>query len=404
MSLKSDVDAKRREISSDNLSMSIGELLNLYKDKELDIHPEFQRVFRWESQQKSRLIESLLLGIPLPSIYVATSDAGVWEVIDGVQRLSTIFEFMGELLGPNDDAKLELQCKPALVLEGTKHLPSLEGATFETMDHALRLEFKRTRLDIKVLAREQQGKATGKFDLFERLNTYGEPLSPQELRNCVLVSLNPGLFRWLKELASDAHFRASVLLSEAQVLEQYDMDLALRFVTLRDVDPTSIGDVHEFLRDRMEQIATDPEFDTESEREVFQEVFAFLDATLDGDAFRRWNEGRDSFSGGFSLGAYEGLALSLGRRWQEVRAHHDTFDIRTVVKSLWSTKAYQESFSGLRARERMARVRPAADALIADELARCAPRRRSAPMAQAAAKVVPTSKAAAKRVAVPRRP
>jgi hypothetical protein len=61
--LKHDVDQKRREISSDNLSMSVGELLNLYKDDELDIHPEFQRVFRWEIDQKSRLIESLLLGI-----------------------------------------------------------------------------------------------------------------------------------------------------------------------------------------------------------------------------------------------------------------------------------------------------------------------------------------------------
>ncbi|WP_330995983.1 DUF262 domain-containing protein [Burkholderia stagnalis] len=101
MSLKKDVDSKRREISSDNLSMSIGEILNLYKDKELDIHPEFQRVFRWGIQQKSRLIESLLLGIPLPSLYVSTNDLGVWEVIDGVQRLSTIFEFMGDDLRRN---------------------------------------------------------------------------------------------------------------------------------------------------------------------------------------------------------------------------------------------------------------------------------------------------------------
>ncbi|MFM0518295.1 DUF262 domain-containing protein [Caballeronia jiangsuensis] len=109
MSVKKDVDSKRREISSDNLSMSVGELLNLYKDSELDIHPEFQRVFRWGLQQKSRLIESLLLGIPLPSLYVATNDSGVWEVIDGVQRLSTIFEFMGELTGPvsSEDGDLE---------------------------------------------------------------------------------------------------------------------------------------------------------------------------------------------------------------------------------------------------------------------------------------------------------
>src|SRR4051794_34994136 len=104
MSLKSEVDSKRREISADNLSMSIGEILNLYKDHELDIHPEFQRVFRWGKQQKSRLIESLLLGIPLPPIYVAVSEEGVWEVIDGVQRLSTIFEFMGDLKGPKSES------------------------------------------------------------------------------------------------------------------------------------------------------------------------------------------------------------------------------------------------------------------------------------------------------------
>src|SRR5689334_18646109 len=145
MSLKKDVDSKRREISSDNLSMSIGEVLNLYKDDELDIHPEFQRVFRWGIEQKSRLIESLLLGIPLPSLYVATNDAGVWEVIDGVQRLSTIFEFMGELTGPVSGRYGELEKKDPLRLTGTKHLPSLNGVDFATMDHALRLEFKRTR-------------------------------------------------------------------------------------------------------------------------------------------------------------------------------------------------------------------------------------------------------------------
>lgn len=130
MSLKQAVDSKRREISSENLSMSIGELLNLYKDQELDIHPEFQRIFRWSVQQKSRLIESLLLGIPLPSIYVSTNDEGIWEVIDGVQRLSTIFEFMGELKGPGSEDSEEIQSKPAIALEKTKHLPELEGGHF----------------------------------------------------------------------------------------------------------------------------------------------------------------------------------------------------------------------------------------------------------------------------------
>lgn len=296
--------------------MSIGELLNLYKDEELDIHPAFQRVFRWGIEQKSRLVESLLLGIPLPSIYVSTNADGVWEVIDGVQRLSTIFEFMGELKGPVPNGASTVMLKPPLTLRATKHLTTLQDVTFESMDHALRLEFKRTRLDVKILAREQQGASTGKFDLFERLNTYGEPLSPQELRNCVLVSINLEMFSWLKRLAEDDNFRSLALLSEAQLAEKYDMDLALRFITLRNAEARSIGDVHEFLRDEMERIATDENFNAIAEEQLFTEVFSFLNERLNGNAFRSWSETHSAFRGGFSLGAFEGLGLSLGRKWQ----------------------------------------------------------------------------------------
>lgn len=364
MSLKRDVDSKRREISSDNLSMSVGELLNLYKDQELDIHPEFQRIFRWGVQQKSRLIESLLLGIPLPSLYVSTNDEGVWEVIDGVQRLSAIFEFMGELYGPVNGDGTSLELRPPLCLEATKHLPSLGGVTYQSMDHALRLEFKRTRLDIKVLAREEQGATTGKFDLFERLNTYGEPLSPQELRNCILVSLNSGRFKWLKSLAENKAFRSCTLLSEAQLAEKYDMDLALRFLTLRDAEPRSIGDVHEFLRDRMEAVALDKSYDENREAQVFVEAFEFLDQTTNGNAFRPWNKNHSAFRGGFSLAAYEGLGLAIGRHWEQIKKVQSKLDMVSIIQELWASEAYRSSFSGLRARERMVRVTPTAEALV----------------------------------------
>src|SRR5215211_9324737 len=92
MGLREEIDDKRKTIHSDGYAMSIGELLNLYRDGELDIHPEFQRFFRWSDWQKSRLIESILLGIPIPSIFVAQRQDGVWDVIDGLQRLSTIFQ------------------------------------------------------------------------------------------------------------------------------------------------------------------------------------------------------------------------------------------------------------------------------------------------------------------------
>lgn len=91
MDLQQEIDARRAEIRTDEYAMSIGEWISLYENKELDIHPEFQRFFRWSIWQKSRLIESILLGIPIPTIFVSQRKDGVWDVVDGLQRLSTIF-------------------------------------------------------------------------------------------------------------------------------------------------------------------------------------------------------------------------------------------------------------------------------------------------------------------------
>jgi uncharacterized protein with ParB-like and HNH nuclease domain len=100
MGLNEEIAAGSRQLKTDGYPMSIGELVNLYKDGELDLHPDFQRFFRWDDTQKSRLIESVLLGIPLPSVFVFQRKDGVWDVIDGVQRLSTIFQFLGILKDP----------------------------------------------------------------------------------------------------------------------------------------------------------------------------------------------------------------------------------------------------------------------------------------------------------------
>lgn len=71
MTLQQEIDQKQKEIVTDGYPMSIGELMSLYKEGELDIHPKFQRTFRWSNGQKTKLIESILLGIPIPSIFVS---------------------------------------------------------------------------------------------------------------------------------------------------------------------------------------------------------------------------------------------------------------------------------------------------------------------------------------------
>ena len=90
MALSMEVDERRKEIRTDGYPMSISEWVSLYENDEIDIHPEFQRIYRWNDTQKTNLIESLLLGIPIPSIFVSQRKDGVWDVVDGLQRLSTI--------------------------------------------------------------------------------------------------------------------------------------------------------------------------------------------------------------------------------------------------------------------------------------------------------------------------
>ena len=151
MGLEEQVLTRSKEISTDAYSMSAGELISLYRDGELDIHPEFQRFFRWTTGQKSRFIESLLLGIPVPSFFVSQKKNGSWDVVDGLQRLSTIFQLTGDLRG-EEDTRVD-----PLVLEKTTYLPDLEGKSWESdspdreLPQSAKLKIKRARLDLKIV-------------------------------------------------------------------------------------------------------------------------------------------------------------------------------------------------------------------------------------------------------------
>ena len=103
--LETEITNGRLEIAADTISMSISELTNLYHEGVLVIRPEFQRLFRWSQEQKSRLVESVLLGIPLPSLFVSQSDEGKWELVDGLQRVSTLLELQGHLKNPDGSVR-----------------------------------------------------------------------------------------------------------------------------------------------------------------------------------------------------------------------------------------------------------------------------------------------------------
>ncbi|ORB59419.1 hypothetical protein BST43_06980 [Mycobacteroides saopaulense] len=340
--------------------MSIGELTNLYRDGELDVHPEFQRIFRWDDIQKTRLIESVLLGIPLPSIFVAQAEDGSWDVVDGVQRISTILQFQGIL--KDDDGKLVLP----VPMEGTRLLPSLRGIVWQddegknpSLSTAQRLDFKRAKLDLKIVKRESSSES--KYDLFQRLNSYGSQATPQEVRSCMLIGTNRDFYQWLSELVKDDHYLSTLALGQRLIKEQYHLELALRFLVFRVLAVerlSSVGNLGEFLTQESLRMASDPNFDMEAAGDAFRKTFRMLDKALGDQVFRRWNGEKSRFQGAFLNTAFEVVGMGLGHYIDEYD-DLDEVEFLERVKSFWANEEYSTGFAtGVRADTRMAKSIP----------------------------------------------
>lgn len=367
MALDEEIALARREIVSDGYDMSIGELINLYRDGEIQIQPEYQRLFRWDQTRKTRFIESILLGLPLPPIFVYQDGEGIWELIDGLQRLSTLLEFTGALDAGNGNV-----AEP-LVLEGTRYLPDLVNKRWEpTNDQAndgigaaQQLQIKRARMRVEILKQESDPRA--KYELFQRLNTGGDSLSQQEIRNCVGIMLNRDFQRWLIALADDADFRATINQTETAVERQAHVELALRFLSFRHIPYGGGLDVHEYLDDALYQLTTMRHFDPAQEQEVFKGTFRFLNEALGSDAFKRWDGAH--FGGKFLMSVFEVVALGASRNLASLERMDGPVRIeflREKCRRLWENPVFnQYSGAGVRGTSRLSNLLPMAEPFFA---------------------------------------
>ena len=344
--LEGQIRAARLKITSDGYPMSIGELTNLYKGGELRIRPEFQRFFRWSSLQKTHLVESVLLGIPLPSIFVAQGEDGIWELVDGLQRVSTLLEVQGELRDKSGELK------PPLKLEGTKYLPSLAGRSWPNLSDAQRLDIKRSKLDIKIIKRESSPQA--KFDLFQRLNNFGTPLSAQEMRSALLVSVSPDFFSWVEGLSSYPAFVESTQLSEKLIEERFDVELVIRFLVLHNwprpkLTLSVLRDLPQLLDEKSAELAFKFPEQTEALAATFKKTFDFIAAHGGDEVFRRWSVEKDEFRGSFLSTAFEVFGLGLGFHIANSSPYRE--DLIAVVKEFWTRPQMQKGFATGRSTE-----------------------------------------------------
>ncbi|MBG0820095.1 DUF262 domain-containing protein [Planomonospora sp. ID91781] len=356
MDLIDQIAEKSKEIHTDGYSMSVGEVISLYKDKDIEIHPEFQRIFRWSDEQKSRLIESILLGIPIPPIFVSQRSDGVWDVIDGVQRLSTIFQFVGIYRDEND-----LVTDP-LTLQATEYLPDLQGYRWEIVGEgrkvfsdALRRDVKRAKLEFRIIRKESDENA--KYDMFQRLNA-GTHLSQQEARNCLLVMLNREMFAEITNLSESDDFRGVCLITEAKENAAYYQELVLRFFLQLDYSGPDaelreeFGDyVTNWMREAAKVYKSD---ENKIKAEVFHRSFSLLKEALGEDAFRKWDGARHL--GPFSISCFEFVTSGVAANIDYWETQHAA-TLADRVRSAWSSPEFRNSAgTGVSPRRRVPRL------------------------------------------------
>ncbi|WP_431042644.1 DUF262 domain-containing protein [Streptomyces sp. P1-3] len=311
------IDSVDRSVSSvrtRQLDISFNELADMYESGELIIDPEYQRLFRWTPGAQSRLIETLILELPVPPIFLMETEENVYELIDGLQRISSYLNFRGLLRGGDAEDS-------PLTLEDCDIVTELNGHTYKSLPIPLVRRLKRNFIRAEVLRKENNPRL--RYYMFKRLNSGGSPLEPQEIRNCTIRLLDPSFNDKLRNLASDGDFRYCIsTVAEGQLEKRYSEELILRFFAFKNNAEGYRHEVGDFLTEYMEA-ASAPEgvpasiFEERRDEADFRKTFKVLraaSATVEDEVGRRIFgsvDARGKTRGQFAVYHFEGFTLGI---------------------------------------------------------------------------------------------
>lgn len=268
MSISEQLESQKRKVDFNTYDISVKELLTMVKESYIDISPAYQRHFRWDEARQSVLIESVFLGIPVPSLYMATNPNNTWEVVDGVQRLSSLAHFAGD-----EETRRMLGLKTSLKIQELKKITDLNGMIFDDLDKSIQIDF--LLKPIKITTLSDKSDLSIRFDLFERLNTGGIVLSDQEIRNCIYR----GQFSdFLTSLSSNESFKKVVFVPERSKHDGYTEELVLRFFAFLEKYKSFDHSVVDFLNDYM--FNSTKKFKYDANEKIFSKTFELLASEL----------------------------------------------------------------------------------------------------------------------------
>ena len=261
---------------------------------EIDLAPDFQRHARiWDELRKSRLIESLLLRIPIPVFYVAADQDDVWSVVDGVQRTSTIYDYVTGMFP----------------LSRLEYLTHLNGKRHDDLPWPMQRRISETQFVVHVI--EPGTPPEVMFNIFLRLNTGGKPLNKQEIRH----ALHPGPIRdYLRDLAESEAFRTATDRT-ISTKRMEDRELVLRFLAfyIAPWEDYSTNDLDAYLGNTMEKVNSMDSYERAALKGDFEKAMLTASEIFYNDAFRkRYRRGDGRYP--ISRALFESWAVGLVRR------------------------------------------------------------------------------------------
>lgn len=292
-------------ITSWGADLSFRELITMYEEGEL-LKPELQRKYVWKKPEASRFIESLLLGLPVPSIFLAESKDETKLIIDGYQRIMTVYDYVRGVFSQDE--------KIFKLTNSKKINERWRGKAFSELEDSEQRKIKKSTIHAIIFVQNHpKGDDTSLFQIFERINTTGKTLTAQEIRNCVYQGkLNKLLF----ELNKSPKWR-ELLGKEEDDDRMLDMEFILRFFALQDPEIKSTDKnqislkqhLNTFMGDHNDSIK-DIDSVIEGFRDVFMETVRVIHAKLGKCAFQNWSEESGGFSGRFSPTVFDAIMIA----------------------------------------------------------------------------------------------
>lgn len=307
--------------------MSLETVAAMVEKGAIDTQPDYQRRERWSPTRQSALIESFILNIPIPPVYLAEEAYGKYTVIDGKQRLSTIRRFM----------------RNELALVDLDKFTQLEGYKFEKLPTELRNALE-IRPYVRVVTLLKQSDPDLKYEVFERLNTGGEALFPQEIRNAAYRgTFNDLLF----ELSNSPFLRQQLKIiksNEPAYLQMLDVEYVLRFFTMRATWQDFSGDYRRSMDRFMEENRDPSASQLRAMRRDFTEALGRCEEFWGEHAFKRFE--RDGVRNQFLAGMYDAQMVAVSRLTskQVVSLSQKSQRIKTATQRLFGRGEEFESW------------------------------------------------------------